>query len=609
MFWLRNRQGKKVRTFAPAMDKSTTRRSPRAQALLQMGLIVGILFFANFLANIFYTHFDLTEEKRFTLTKPTRALLQGLDERVYVEVLLDGEFPAGFKRLQNATRETLDDFRSETGYVDYQFEDPSEGSIDDVNDRRKVLSENGVNPVNLRVMEQGESTQKLIYPFAIVHYKNRKMPVKLLENESPTLSPDEVINNSVSLLEYKLANAIKKLEASDKPIVLFTDGHGELDKLQTTDLERSLSQFYETGRIVLDSVIDIPTSASLANQAVRPGEFKKKPCELLIVAKPRAAFSERDKFKLDQYVMNGGKVIWLIDRLGVTLDSMRMNGHFVPRDYPINLEDQLFKYGVRIQPDLILDLQCTKIPLQTGVVGNAPQFEMFQWYYHPAVLPSTDHPIVKNLDRTELRFCSSIDTIRTKTPVKKTIVMRSSRYSRLQFSPIDLSFDILRYDADPTKFDKGERPVGVLLEGTFPSNYENRVSQEMAAGLAAAGIQFKPTSLPTRMLVISDGDVAANPTRIDETGKETWLPLGFNKFERTTYSNKDLLLNAVEYLSDASGVIEARSREVKLRLLDGVRAKSEKTFWQSLNIGVSLAFIALFGVVFAWWRKRKYAAA
>ncbi len=588
------------------MEKTTKRRSPRAQALLQFGLIVGIIFFVNFIANIFYTHFDLTEEKRFTLTKPTRELLNGLNERVFIEVLLDGEFPAGFKRLQSSTREMLDDFRSETGYVDYRFEDPSAGSIDDINDRRKALSENGINPVNLRVMEQGESTQKLIYPFAIVHYKNRQMPVKLLENESPTLSPDEVINNSVSLLEYKFANAIKKLEAQSKPIILFTQGHGELNELQTTDLQRSLSQFYETGRIILDSVVEIPTKSTLAKKPVQTGEFVRKPCEMLIVAKPKTAFSEKDKFKIDQYVMNGGKVIWLIDRLGASLDSMRMNGHFIPRDYPINLEDILFKYGVRIQPDLVVDLQCTKIPLQTGVVGNAPQYEMFPWFFHPAVLPSVDHPIVKNLDRTELRFCSSIDTIRTKTPVKKTPVLRTSKYSRLQFSPIDLSFDILRYQPDPAKFDKGEQMVGVLLEGTFPSNYENRVSQEMAAELTRAGVQFKPVSEPTRMLVISDGDVAANPTRIDENGEETWLPLGFNKFERTTYSNKDLMLNAVEYLTDASGVIEARSREVKLRLLDTVRAKAEKSMWQSINIGTSVAFVALFGLFFAWRRKRKY---
>jgi ABC-2 type transport system permease protein len=590
------------------MEKTTTRRSPRTQALIQFGLICGIILFVNFLANIFYSHLDLTEEKRFTLTKPTRNLLRSVDERVYVEVLLDGEFPAGFKRLQNAVREMLDDFRSQSGNIDYHFEDPAAGSIEDINARRKALSEIGINPVNLRVQEQGESTQKLIYPVAIVHYKNRQMPVKLLENESASLSPDQVINNSVSLLEYKFANAIKKLEANGKPIILFTEGHSELTELQTTDLERSLEQFYETGRIVLDSVIEIPTTLSLAKQPTRQGEMMRKPCELLIVAKPRTAFSEKDKFKIDQYVMNGGKVMWLVDRLGATLDSMRLNGHFIPRDYPLNLEDILFKYGVRIQPDLVMDMQSTKIPLQTGVVGNAPQFEMFNWYFHPSVLPSANHPIVKNLDRTELRFCSSIDTIRTKTPIKKTIILRSSKYSRLQFSPVDLSFDILRYDPDPKKFDKGEQPVGVLLEGIFPSNYENRVSQELSNDLAKAGVQFKSSSEPTRMLVISDGDVAANSTRIDENGKETWLPLGFNKFERTTYANKDLMLNAVEYLSDASGVIEARSREVKLRLLDNVRAKAEKPMWQALNIGTSVVFVVLFAVIFAWWRKRKYAS-
>jgi ABC-2 type transport system permease protein len=582
------------------------RRSPRAQALLQFGLIVGIIVFVNIIANVFYGHLDLTEEKRFTLTRPTKTLLKELDERVYVEVLLEGSFPAGFKRLQTATREMLDDFRSQSGYLDYLFEDPGAGSVEDINARRKNLSETGINPVNLRVMEDGASTQKLIYPVAIFHYKNRQLPVKLLENESPSLSPDEVINNSVSLLEYKFANAIKKLQAPEQPIVLFTEGHGELEKIQTTDLERSLDQFYETGRITLDSVLEIPTEATLAKRTLRPGEIAPKPCALLIVAKPRFAFSEKDKFKIDQYVMNGGKVIWLVDRLGADLDSMRMGGRFIPQDYPINLEDILFKYGVRLQPDLVVDLQCTKIPLQTGMLGNAPQLELFDWYYHPAVRPTAPHPIVKNLDRTELKFCSSIDTIRTKTAVKKTVLLQSSMYSRLQFSPVDLNFDILRYPADPKKFDKGAQTVGVLLEGVFPSNFENRVSQELASDLQRIGLEYRSQSLPTQMLVISDGDVAANTIRIDEKGEQQWLPLGFNRFERTTYSNKELMLNAVEYLTDPSGVIEARSREVKLRLLDNVRAKEEQLFWQVLNIGGSVIFIALFGLVFLWWRKRKY---
>ncbi|MFM7399599.1 MAG: Gldg family protein, partial [Bacteroidota bacterium] len=226
-------------------------RSKRTQSILQFGLFCGILLFVNILANIFYTHFDLTEEKRFTLTKPTRELLRGLNDQVYVQILLDGEFPAGFKRLQTATREMLDDFRSETGYLDYRFEDPSAGSLEEVNGRRKVLAEIGIQPVNLRVADQGETTQKLIYPFAIFRFGSRQVVVKLLENESATLSPEEVINNSVTLLEYKFANAIKKIQAPARPVILFTKGHGELDETRVADLDRSLRAFYDTDRISL----------------------------------------------------------------------------------------------------------------------------------------------------------------------------------------------------------------------------------------------------------------------------------------------------------------------------------------------------------------------
>lgn len=563
-------------------------RSTRSQALLQFGLFCGILLFVNILANTFYTHFDLTEEKRFTLTKPTRELLGGLKDQIYVQVLLDGEFPAGFKRLQTATRELLDDFRGETGYLDYQFEDPSEGSLEDVNARRKAMAEQGIQPVNLRVAEQGETTQKLIYPFAIFRFGGRQVVVKLLENESATLSPEEVINNSVTLLEYKFANAIKKILAPERAGILFTKGHGELNETQTADFERSLRAFYNTDRIHLDSVVQI-----------NPVD-----CALLVVAKPTRPFSEKDKFKIDQFVMNGGRVLWLIDRLNAGLDSMQLSSRFIPSDYPLNLEDQLFKYGARIQPDLVLDLECSKIKLVVGQVGNTPQFDLFPWYYHPAVLPGSNHPIVKNLDRVDLRFCSSIDTIRTKTPVKKTVVLTTSKYSRLQFSPIELSFEILKYDADPTKFDKGKQAVGVLLEGTFPSAYENRVSEEMMNGLRQLGMEYKSVSQATRMLVISDGDVAANHVR--NAAEKQWLPLGYNHMDGATYANKDLLLNAVEYLIEPNGVIEARTKEVKLRLLDNVRAKQQSTALRIINLGLPLLLLGLFGWFFNWRRKKRY---
>jgi len=564
-------------------------RSQRTQALSQLGLLGGILVVVNILAHQVYTHIDLTEEKRYTLTKPTRELLKSVNDRIYVRVLLEGEFPAGFKRLRTATREMLEDFRSLNAYIDYQFEDPNKGSKEEVNARRKALLEEGIAPVNLNVRGEGESKSQIIYPTAIFHYGKRKVIVNLLENQSPTLSPDEVINNSISLLEYKFANAIKKLQAKGRPIILFTRGHGELDELQTKDLERSLRQFYDTDRITLDSVIHLPADK----------------CALLIVARPRSAFSERDKFIIDQYIMGGGKVLWLIDRLDAGLDSLRHRKRFIPQDYPLNLEDVLFKYGVRIQPDLVLDMECTQIPLQVGVVGNAPQFRLFPWPYHLAVLPTGNHPVVKNLDRVELCFCSSMDTIRTKTPVKKTVLLRSSKYSRLQFSPIELGFDIMGEELKPEYFNKGHQILGVLLEGEFPSAYENRVTEQMAQGLQQVGISFRSVSVPTRMIVISDGDVAANFVRDRE--KKEWLPLGFNRFENATYANRDLLINAVEYLIEPGGVIEARSREVKLRLLDTVRAKEEKPFWQALNIGAPLFFLSLFGILFQWRRRRRYA--
>lgn len=565
-------------------------RSPRSQALLQFGLLCGILLFVNILANSFYGHLDLTEERRYTLTRPTRALLGDLKEPILVQVLLEGEFPAGFKRLQTATREMLDDFRSESGYVEYSFEDPLAGSREEAKARQEALKEDGILPTSLRVNEQGQASQKLVYPVAVVRYGTRKVVVPLLENNSPTLSPDEVINNSVSLLEYKFANAIKKIQAPQRPNIFFTDGHGELSELQTLDLERGLRQFYNTGHVTLDSFV----------------QLKPEQCALLVVAKPRRAFSEKDKFKIDQYIMQGGPVLWLVDRLGADLDSLRNpTARFVPNDYPLNLEDMLFKYGARIQPDLVLDVQCTKIPIQVGMSGNGPQFELFPWLYHPAVLPTGLHPVVKNLDRVELRFCSSIDTIRTKTAVRKTPLLKSSRYSRLQFSPIDLNFSTISQEPDPSKFDKGMQTVGLLLEGQFASVFENRLSQEMLTGLQQLGTEFRPVSEPTRMLVISDGDVAANFVR-DPATKE-YLPLGFNRFEKATYANRDLMLNAVEYLIDPTGVIEARSKEVKLRLLDGVRVREEKTLWRSINLGLPLVFVAAFGWMFLWRRKRKYA--
>lgn len=571
-------------------------RSRRSQALLQFSLFCGILLFINILASTFYAHLDLTEEKRFTLTQPTKRMLkEEVKDRIYVEVMLKGEFPAGFKRLQTAVREMLDDFRSVNGNIDYAFVDPNAGDPEQVNAHHKELANQGILPINLKVNESATSKRQLVYPYAILRFGSRQEVVKLLENNSPTISPEVVVNNSVSLLEYKFANGLKQLLYSGKrPIILYTKGHGELDELQTADLDASMRQFYDVDRVRLDS-----------------SDLKKlgTDCALMIVAKPQTAFSEKDKFMLDQYVMNGGKVLWLIDRLAADLDSLRRSPpRFLPTDYPLNLEDILFKYGVRIKPDLVLDAQCTRIPKYVGQSGNGPQFEMFKFQYFPAVQPTSQNPIVKSLGRVEFHFCSSIELIKTKTDLKKEVILASSPYSNFRLSPIvDLAEEI---DDSPEKFNKGPQPLGVLLEGTFPSNFENRATQELVQSLQNAGIAFKTSSVPNRMIVISDGDVAANYVR--DRPKKQYDELGLNRFEseyyKTTvvYSNKDLMLNAIQYLIEPSGVIEARTREVKLRPLDTTRAQREKTMWQALNLGLPLVLLGLLGWLFLWLRKRKY---
>ncbi len=565
---------------------SEKKLSRRQATLLQMALFSAVLVLANVLGNLFFAQLDLTEEKRFTLTQPTRELLRAIDDVVYVRILLEGEFPAGFKRLQRATRELLQDFRGYSPWIEFEFENPNEGTVEEKNRRRQELSELGIHPTNLRLKDAEGTEEKLIYPWAIVYYKGREAYVNLLESQGMQ-NPHVVLNNSIALLEYKFANAISKLMKGTKPYIAFTVGHGELNERERKDLVNHLAEYYNVGTFVLDSAGYIPDEVAV-----------------LIVARPRGPFSEKDKFKIDQYVMRGGKVIWLIDRLNAALDSLRGRDAFVPFDYDLQLEDLLFKYGIRIEPNLLLDLQCGLIPQVVGMQGGQPQIDLFKWYYFPIVTPDLDHPITKGLDGVYLEFPSTIDTtVRIKTPVKRTVLLHSSPYSRVQYAPVRLNFDILHYEPDPDKFSKGPYPVAMLLEGEFPSLYEHRVTQQMLAGLEQMGRPFRSRSVPTRMLVVSDGDVARNPVNPDGT----ILPLGYNRFMRYQFANRDFLLNAIEYLQDPDGVIAARAKDVKLRLLDTVRAREERLKWQMLNLVLPLVFLLAFGIGWNGWRRLKYA--
>ncbi len=552
-------------------------------------ILTVILILVNAIANQWNGHVDLTDDKRFSLTQPTKDLLTELREPIYVVIFLEGEFPAGFTRLQNSTIDLLERYQSYAPQIIYEFVNPSEGSLEDINARRQELSKDGILPLTLSIGEGDQLTRKLIYPYAIFSLGSRQVIVNLLEKDVPGIPEEVVLNNSVSLLEYKFSNAIQKLTLDKKQNIVFTEGHGELERRQTARFETLLRQYYNTGRMNLDSTYWI-------NPEI----------DLVVVAKPRTAFDQRDQFLLDQYIMNGGSVMWLIDQMNVNVDSIGRNQLYIPTVYESGLEDLWFKYGFRIQPNLVLDLESSRIPQVVGTAGGEPQYELFKWPYHVLSFPLTNHPIAKNLGRVNLLFPSTIDTIKTPTPVEKHILLQSSPYTRYQLSPVRLTFQILQEDLRAELFNKEPQPLAVLLEGEFESAFKNRVGQDMLSVLQDIGVPFKEKSLRTQQLVVSDGDIANNVLNVKE---QSFYPLGYNKFEGKTYSaNETFLLNAVEYMLDEKAILTARSKEVKLRLLDTIKARGERTTWRAINIGLPIVLLLLFGVLYRVIRRRKYGA-
>jgi ABC-2 type transport system permease protein len=559
----------------------------RNQAIIRFIILIGILIAVNIISRYFYGYFDLTQDKRFTITQPTKNLVNDIEDKVFVEVYLTGDnLTSNYRQLQEATITLLDQFRDLNSNVDYQFVNPNEGTTEEINQMRERLNSLGIVPI--ATFDNKELSKKAIYPFATIRKGERVTSVGLLQGDA-SLPETEMLNNSINLLEYNFAVGFKSLNTVLKPSVLFLEGHGELSDFERADLEQNLKLYYVVQAARIDSILTIDA----------------KKIDVLIVAKPRYEFPEQDKFKIDQFVMNGGKVIWLLDKLAVNIDSLRRREAFVPMEQNLNLDNLLFKYGVRVNNDLALDLENTKIPQVVGQQGGKPQFELFPWFYHPTVSPASEHPIVKNLDLVNLFFPTTIDTIQTSAKIKKTILLSTSERSRIQRPPVRLTFEILKYKPQIELFNKGKLPLAVLLEGEFPSAYKGRVSPEMMAGLQQLGQPFKESAAPGAMqLVVSDGDIARNFVDY-RSGK--FQPLGLNPFDRKLYANKAFLLNTLDYMLDDAGITAARMKEVKLRLLDTAKVEQEKTKWQVINIVIPLAFLIVFGLLFNYLRHRRYA--
>ncbi|MBP6236082.1 MAG: gliding motility-associated ABC transporter substrate-binding protein GldG [Saprospiraceae bacterium] len=564
-------------------------KMPSSNRYLQLLLVVAIVFLINVIGSFIYTEFDLTDDNRFTLSENTKKIVSTAGDNMSIRVLLDGEFPAGFKRLQSSVLDILNKIRDINPNIVFEFEDPTVGSVKELEQKKKLLQEDNIIPISLSYSDGTQLVQKAVFPFAIINYRQKKYIVNLLEEQKPGDDEEIILNKSVALLEYKFANAFQKLQSERPKNVLFTQGNGEWEESQTFRLESEIRRFHRVGRVSLDTLMKLDSTI-----------------DLVILAGPKTPMTLQNQFKLDQYVMNGGKIIWLIDKFPVSLDSINKYKFYVPEDIATGLDDMLFKYGVRIMPDLIVDLECSSIPQVVGMSGDKPQTKLFPWVYHMAAASEIQHPVVKNIDRVNLFFPSTIDTVKTEGNVKKTMLLKSSKYSRSQLSPVRLSFEILKVAPDPSKFNDGNRPVAYLLEGEFESFFKNRLTPEFQSMLDRIGVKFKDKSIPAKQIVISDSDFAKN--LINTTTGDT-EDIGYNKWERRFYKgNKDFILNAVEYMLDENNILESRSKEIKLRLLDTVRTKQEKSWWQFINVGLPVLLLALFGFAYQYFRKRRYAS-
>ncbi|MCF6401421.1 gliding motility-associated ABC transporter substrate-binding protein GldG [Chitinophaga filiformis] len=559
----------------------------RKKYLQRAIVVVGVLVGINVLAAYFHTRWDLTAEKRYTLTPGTKALLRGLDSTVTIEIFLKGDYPASFRQLAQSSQELLEEFREYAGqHVQFSFQSPGQGLPDSARLAfQQSLVEKGIVPFNMQVQEDANQgySEKLIFPGALLHYGSKTVGINLLKNQGG-LNPEATMNSSESLLEYQFANAIYQLQQKQPPLVGYMLGNGELLGADVYDALTTMQSSYLLDTLTLQYISHIPR------------EFNA-----IVFAKPQTRFTDEDKLKIDQYVMNGGKVIWFIDELNASIDSLQQQESFIAFDKGLNLEDILFRYGVRINQDLVQDMQCDFVP---QVVDRTGQMQPLGFPYFPLLTPTGAHPIVKNLDLVLSRFASSIDTVKGGN-IKKTVLLTTSTNSRSVSAPVEISWNSLRVKPNRREFTKQHLPVAVLLEGQFTSLFRNRLDENTHQAIQrASGQPFKNNSDSiNKMIVASDADLITNAF----SQKSGPLQMGVNLYDQSmVYANREFLLNSLGYLTHNTGIMDARNKELTLRLLNPEKVKQEKSKWQAICFIVPIGLVLLFAAIFQFIRQRKF---
>ena len=551
--------------------------------LKSAGITIVSLMVLNTIGSFFFYRLDLTKDKRYTLSPASLNIIKQVKNPLYIKVYMEGELPAEFKRLQLETRQMLEEFQGYNSNIVFEFIDPLEDESTSM-DNSKELYRKGLTPINISVDDKGKQSQAMVFPWAIAVYDNKEVNIPLLKNIMGASTTDKVIG-SVQHLEYSIADALNRITKDKQKKIAIIKGNGELHEAYIAKFLLQTKESYHIGPFTLDSVAKQPINTLT--------ELKKY--DLAIIAKPTEAFSESEKQVLDQYIVNGGKTIWLIDQVVAEMDSLYSptgSALSFPRD--LNLNDFFFKYGIRIYPDLVKDEQGSPIKLATGEQGSATQFQEFNWKFAPQVYPLSNHPIVKNLGGIKFDFASAIDTL--KNGIKKTVLLQSSAYSKRIGTPTEINLNSVNEETTPADYlNKGNITLAVLLEGNFHSMFENRV-------LAFDQNDFQAKGISGKMIVISDGDVIKN--QLDKN----LLPveLGYDQRSGNLYDNKDFLMNCVNYILDDSGLINIRSKDLDLPILDKEKVYENYTYIQFLTIGLPLVILGLFGFLFTYLRKRKY---
>lgn len=550
-------------------------------ALMLMLLVV------NGLSSFFYFRIDLTDDKRYTIQPVTREVLQGLDDIVVIRVYLDGELPVAFVRMKKALAETLSEFKEIAGEkIRYEFVNPySTSGAKKQEQLFRQLADKGLVPTNVHVKDnEGAMIQRIIFPGCIITYRGKELAVNLLRN-NPNLTGDENINLSIQNFEYAMVDAIDRVTIENRQRIAFIQGHGELDEFETGDVERELAQYYEVSRLIINSDPEA-----------------LKPYKTIIIAGPSRPMPEADKFIIDQFIMQGGRVLWFVDPVSVSIDSLSSGASSLAFMNQHNLDDMLFRYGVRLNPLLIQDIQCAVIPVNTALVGQEPRFVPAPWLYYPLLMPPADNPITKGLNLILSKFISPIDTVGLNDEVKKRILLSTSKVTKLVKIPALINLSQVSKGITRYEFQHSMLPVAIELQGNFKSNFRNRPINSI---LPNGTINFVEKSHFTKMIVVADADIIRNDIQRRPNGAYV-IPLGYDRFTQQTYGNKELVTNMVKYLCDDSGLLDLRSRDIKLRLLDRKRAVGERLYWQLVNMVIPSLILVIAGIVWNLVRRKKY---